>query len=173
MTIHHDKLAYGRLARTSEDMTDGQIADMLKELAGDEKYILAIDQGTTSTRAIVFDRRGTIVARAQQEFPQIYPKPGWVEHSPQDIMGSTVAVTGEALVRAGLSAQDISAIGITNQRETTLVWGRKRASPCTTQSFGSAAERRTFAIRSAATALPKKYTIRRDSCPTRIFPQLK
>ena len=115
MTIHHDKLAYGRLARTSEEMTDNQIEDILKELSsGDEKYILAIDQGTTSTRAIVFDRRGTIVARAQQEFPQIYPKPGWVEHSPQDIMGSTVAVTGEAMVRAGLSAQDISAIGITN-----------------------------------------------------------
>ena len=79
MTIHHDKLAYGRLARTSEEMTDNQIEDILKELSsGDEKYILAIDQGTTSTRAIVFDRRGTIVARAQQEFPQIYPKPGWV-----------------------------------------------------------------------------------------------
>ena len=130
MTIHHDKLAYGRLARTSEEMTDNQIEDILKELSsGDEKYILAIDQGTTSTRAIVFDRRGTIVARAQQEFPQIYPKPGWVEHSPQDIMGSTVAVTGEAMVRAGLSAQDISAIGITNQRETTLVWDRKTGKP--------------------------------------------
>ena len=111
-------------------MTDNQIEDILKELSsGDEKYILAIDQGTTSTRAIVFDRRGTIVARAQQEFPQIYPKPGWVEHSPQDIMGSTVAVTGEAMVRAGLSAQDISAIGITNQRETTLVWDRKTGKP--------------------------------------------
>ena len=111
MTIHHDKLAYGRLAKTSEEMTDGQIQDMLKNLsAGDEKYILAIDQGTTSTRAIIFDKRGNIVSRAQQEFRQIYPEPGWVEHSPQDIMGSTVAVTGEALVRAGLSAQDISAI---------------------------------------------------------------
>lgn len=130
MTIHHDKLAYGRLAKTSEEMTDNQIEDMLKALsAGDEKYILALDQGTTSTRAIIFDRRGNIVARAQQEFRQIYPQSGWVEHSPQDIMGSTVAVIGEALVRAGLSAQDISAIGITNQRETTLVWDKKTGKP--------------------------------------------
>lgn len=125
MTIHHDKLAYGRLAKLNEDMTDGQLADMLKILNGEEQYILALDQGTTSTRAIVFDRRGNTLARAQQEFPQIYPKPGWVEHSPQDIMGSTVAVIGEALVRANLTAQDIAAIGITNQRETTLVWDKR------------------------------------------------
>ncbi|MBD5585710.1 MAG: glycerol kinase GlpK [Clostridia bacterium] len=93
------------------------------------KYILALDQGTTSTRAIVFDKGGNIVARAQQEFRQIYPKPGWVEHSPQDILGSTVAVVSEALVRAGATAQDIAGIGITNQRETTLVWDKKTGKP--------------------------------------------
>jgi len=92
-------------------------------------YVLALDQGTTSTRAIIFDRHGNVVSRAQQEFRQIYPKPGWVEHSPQDIMGSTVAVIGESLVRAGLTAQDIAAIGITNQRETTLVWDKKTSKP--------------------------------------------
>lgn len=93
------------------------------------KYVLALDQGTTSTRAIVFDKGGNIVARAQQEFRQIYPKPGWVEHSPQDILGSTVAVVGEALVRANATAQDIAGIGITNQRETTLVWDKKTGKP--------------------------------------------
>lgn len=94
-----------------------------------EKFILSIDQGTTSTRAIIFDKGGKIVSSAQREFPQIYPRPGWVEHSPQDIMGSTVAVTGEALVRANVTAQDIAAIGITNQRETTLVWDKKTGKP--------------------------------------------
>lgn len=93
------------------------------------KYILALDQGTTSTRAIVFDKSGEIVSCAQQEFRQIYPKAGWVEHSPQDIMGSTVAVVGEALVRANITAADVAAMGITNQRETTLVWDKKTGKP--------------------------------------------
>lgn len=92
-------------------------------------YVLAIDQGTTSTRAIIFDKGANIVSRAQQEFPQIYPRPGWVEHSPQDIIGSTMAVISEALARANLSARDINAIGITNQRETTLVWDKKTGKP--------------------------------------------
>ncbi len=93
------------------------------------KYVLSIDQGTTSTRAIIFDKSGTPLAAAQQEFAQIYPKAGWVEHSPQDILGSTVAVTGEVLARAGLTAADIAAIGITNQRETTIIWDKKTGKP--------------------------------------------
>lgn len=93
------------------------------------KYILALDQGTTSTRAIVFDERGDIVARAQQEFRQIYPCPGWVEHSPQDILASVMAVVGEALVRANATAADVAAVGITNQRETTIVWDKKTGKP--------------------------------------------
>lgn len=93
------------------------------------KYVLSLDQGTTSTRAIVFDCNGKVISKAQQEFKQIYPKAGWVEHSPQDILGSTVAVIGESLVRANLSAADISAIGITNQRETTIVWDRRTGKP--------------------------------------------
>ncbi len=93
------------------------------------KYILALDQGTTSTRAIIFDKTGTPVTFAQREFRQIYPNPGWIEHSPQDIWGSVVAVIGEALARAGLSAADIAAMGITNQRETTLVWNKKTGKP--------------------------------------------
>ncbi|MGI6767956.1 MAG: glycerol kinase GlpK [Bacilli bacterium] len=93
------------------------------------KYILALDQGTTSSRAIVFDKKGNIKGIAQQEFPQIYPKNGWVEHDPLDILGSQVGVIGEALIRANISAKDIEAIGITNQRETTVVWDRVTGKP--------------------------------------------
>jgi glycerol kinase len=93
------------------------------------KYILALDQGTTSSRAIVFDRGGSIAAVAQEEFPQIFPKPGWVEHNPDDIWATQRAVAAAALKRAGLSARDIAAIGITNQRETTVVWDRATGRP--------------------------------------------
>ena len=92
-------------------------------------YVLALDQGTTSTRAIIFDKIGAAVACAQQEFKQLYPQPAWVEHAPNDIMGSVVGVISEALVRAGLTAAEISAMGITNQRETTFVWDKKTGKP--------------------------------------------
>ena len=92
-------------------------------------YILALDQGTTSTRAIVFDRRGAIVGKAQQEFAQIYPRAGWVEHAPRDIFGTAMGVIAEALARADADIGDIAAIGITNQRETTLVWDAKTGAP--------------------------------------------
>ena len=93
------------------------------------KYILSLDQGTTSSRAIVFDKQGNIMGKAQQEFPQIYPHPGWVEHDPHDILGSQVGVIVEALIRANVSAADIAAIGITNQRETTFVWDKNTGKP--------------------------------------------
>ena len=93
------------------------------------KYILALDQGTTSSRAILFDRTGGIVAVAQKEFPQIFPKPGWVEHDPRDIWATQAGVTAEVLRKAGLKAGDVAAIGITNQRETTVVWDRKTGKP--------------------------------------------
>lgn len=93
------------------------------------KYILSLDQGTTSSRAIVFDRQGNILGKAQQEFAQIYPHPGWVEHDPHDIYGSQVGVIVEALIRANVSAADIAAIGITNQRETTFVWDKVSGKP--------------------------------------------
>ena len=93
------------------------------------KYILSLDQGTTSSRAIVFDKQGKILGKAQQEFPQIYPHPGWVEHDPHDIYGSQVGVIVEALIRANVSAADIAAIGITNQRETTFVWDKNTGKP--------------------------------------------
>ncbi len=97
------------------------------------KYILALDQGTTSSRAIVFDQGGNILSIAQEEFRQIFPKPGWVEHNPSEIWASQSNVAGKALLKARLSATDIAAIGITNQRETTVVWDRK-----TGQAIGNA-----------------------------------
>jgi glycerol kinase len=92
-------------------------------------YLLAIDQGTTSTRAILFDAALTPVANAQKEFTQIYPAPGLVEHDPEDIWSTTVATVRAAIARAGADASDIAALGITNQRETTVVWERATGRP--------------------------------------------
>ena len=92
-------------------------------------YILSIDQGTTSSRAILFNREGSIVAVSQKEFEQIYPKPGWVEHDPLEIWSSQVSVVTEAIAKAGLNSIDIHAIGITNQRETTIVWDKETGLP--------------------------------------------
>jgi glycerol kinase len=91
------------------------------------KYILALDQGTTSSRAILFDQTGAICALAQREFRQIYPQPGWVEHDPNEILETQLAVARQAL--ANVNARDVAAIGITNQRETAVVWERKTGAP--------------------------------------------
>jgi glycerol kinase len=93
------------------------------------KYVLALDQGTTSSRAILFNHEGAIVSVAQQEFPQIYPSPGLVEHDPEAIWSSQLAVGREAMKQAGASASDVAAIGITNQRETTVVWDKSTGKP--------------------------------------------
>src|SRR5712692_2984813 len=92
-------------------------------------YILALDQGTTSSRAILFDREGNVRASANQEFHQHYPKPGWVEHDAEEIWQSQLAVTRRVLVESGARAQDVAAIGITNQRETVVLWDRKTSQP--------------------------------------------
>ena len=89
------------------------------------KYLLAIDQGTSSSRTVIYDHEISVVASAQEEFAQIYTQPGWVEHDPEAIWGSVRAVTGKAMLSASAAAADITAIGITNQRETTLVWDRE------------------------------------------------
>lgn len=94
-----------------------------------DKFILALDQGTTSSRAIVFNRSGDIVGTAQKEFKQIYPKAGWVEHDGKEIWSTQAGVAAEAVTSAGLSGDSIAAIGITNQRETTLIWDRKTGKP--------------------------------------------
>jgi len=92
-------------------------------------YILALDQGTTSSRALVFDHAGNVRGSAQKEFLQIYPHAGWIEHDPREILASQTGVAAEALIHAGLSARDVAAIGITNQRETTVVWDRATGAP--------------------------------------------
>lgn len=97
--------------------------------AGTPTFVLALDQGTTSSRAILFDRSGQIRATASREFPQHYPRPGWVEHDPTDIWSSQEATVAEVLARSGATPDDVAAIGITNQRETTLVWDRKSGKP--------------------------------------------
>lgn len=93
------------------------------------KYVMAMDQGTTSSRCILFDRDGNICSLAQKEFAQYYPKPGWVEHDPHEIWSSQMAVATEAMGRIGADAGDIAAIGITNQRETTIVWDKRTGNP--------------------------------------------
>lgn len=93
------------------------------------KYILALDQGTTSSRAMVFGHSGNMVAAAQKEFKQIFPQPGWVEHDPEEIWSTQLGVAVEAIAKAGLTAENIHAIGITNQRETTIVWDRNSGKP--------------------------------------------
>ncbi len=92
-------------------------------------YVGAIDQGTTSTRFIVFDRGGRIVAAARREHEQLYPRPGWVEHDPVEIWRATQQVISDAMGVGGLGASDLAAIGITNQRETTIVWDRRTGAP--------------------------------------------
>jgi len=94
-----------------------------------KEFILALDQGTTSSRAIVFDRNGLSVATAQKEFTQFYPKPGWVEHDPEEIWSTQAGVALEAITKAGVESINIAGIGITNQRETTVVWNRKTGKP--------------------------------------------
>ena len=93
------------------------------------KFIMSLDQGTTSSRAIIFNHNGEIVAIAQREFTQIYPQAGWVEHDPLEIWSTQLSVAAEVIVKAGLSATDIDSIGITNQRETTVVWDRETGQP--------------------------------------------
>ena len=94
-----------------------------------KKYILSLDQGTTSSRAILFDHAGRIQSIAQKEFTQIFPQPGWVEHDPMEIWSSQASVASEARLKIGAAPSEIAAIGITNQRETTIVWDRKTGAP--------------------------------------------
>lgn len=109
------------------------IAYVISQIMGgiymENKYIMALDQGTTSSRCIVFDKRGSIMACAQKEFPQIYPQSGWVEHNPNDIYSTQISVAAEALAMLGITADDIDSIGITNQRETTILWDRQTGLP--------------------------------------------
>ena len=101
------------------------------------KYVLALDQGTTSSRAILFDNEQNIIAVQQREFEQIYPQQGWVEHNPMEIWSTQYGVMNEVVAQSGVDAHDIAAIGITNQRETTILWEKTTGRPLS----GSAAAR--------------------------------
>jgi glycerol kinase len=108
-------------------------------------FVLAIDQGTTSSRAILFRPDTSVAAVAQQEFPQHFPTPGWVEHEPEDLWTSTVETCREAMRRGGAKASDIAAIGITNQRETAIVWDPATGESSDARSSGRTAGRRRSA----------------------------
>ena len=94
-----------------------------------KEYIMALDQGTTSSRCIIFDKGGNICSMAQKEYTQIYPMAGWVEHNPMEIWSSQLSVAMEAMAKLGINANDIDSIGITNQRETTIIWDRNTGEP--------------------------------------------
>lgn len=131
------------------------------------EYILALDQGTTSSRAILFDREGKIRSMAQKEFQQYYPQPGWVEHDPMEIWSAQLAVAIEAMAQAGATATDIAAIGITNQRETTIIWDKKTGRPIynaivwqcrrTAEKIEALTERESELIRSRTGLVPDPY----------------
>ena len=94
-----------------------------------KKYIIALDQGTTSSRAIIFDKNLNIIEKAQKEFTQIFPQPGWVEHNAMEIWASQRSVLTEVIAQSGISLKDVAAIGITNQRETVIVWDKNTGEP--------------------------------------------
>lgn len=110
-----------------------------------EKYILSFDAGTTSSRAIVFNHEGKICSVAQKEFTQIFPHSGWVEHNPNEIWSSLAAVAAEAITQIGINGNNIAGIGITNQRETTIVWTAEPVSLYITLLFGRIDEQRSIA----------------------------
>ena len=95
----------------------------------DKKYIIALDQGTTSSRAVLLDHDANIVGIAQREFTQIYPKTGWVEHDPMEIWATQSSTLNEVVAKTGITSDQIAAIGITNQRETTIVWNKNTGKP--------------------------------------------
>ena len=95
----------------------------------EQKYIVALDQGTTSSRAVILDHDANIVSSSQREFTQIYPKAGWVEHDPMEIWASQSSTLVEALAKAGIRSDELAGIGITNQRETTIVWNKETGKP--------------------------------------------
>ena len=103
--------------------------DKEQERGSRPTYIMALDEGTTSCRAILFDHEGRMVSVAQHEFRQYYPKPGWVEHDANEIWACQIGVAAEAMVKLSVTSEDIAAIGITNQRETTIVWDKNTGEP--------------------------------------------
>ena len=120
-----------------------------------ERYILALDQGTTSSRAILFNKSGVVIGQKQIAFKQIFPRPGWVEHDPEEIWASQLAAARGAIESAQIESDQVAAMGITNQRETTVVWERVYGqTPSITPSYGNAADPRKSATSCAPSASP-------------------
>lgn len=130
------------------------------------RILVALDQGTTSSRAIVFDEAGHTLASHAIEFKQHYPRPGWVEHDPDDILGTQVEALQKAVKMSKVDVRDIAAIGITNQRETTLLWEKDTAAAYTTPSCGSAAAPRPMWRSWCARGMAKPSGKRRALCRT-------
>ena len=133
-------------------------------------FVLALDQGTTSSRAVVFDRDGAVRSMAQGEIRQIYPEPGWVEHDPTEIWATQSGATHEALAKAGLTGRDVAAIGITNQRETTLLWERATGRPLANAIVWQDRRTAPTVTLSARPATRRRSPRRRASSSTPIFP---
>jgi glycerol kinase len=131
-------------------------------------YILALDQGTTSSRALLFDEQGKVRAVAQREFTQIFPQPGWVEHDPEEIASSQIAVALEVLQKAGVGAGEVAGIGIANQRETTVVWDRQSGKPVYNAIVWQ--DRRTAGFCSELKAQGHEKLIQQRTGLLRIFP---
>ncbi len=141
------------------------------ESAAPMPFVLALDQGTTSSRALVFDHAGRVVATAQKEFRQIFPEPGWVEHDPTEIWATQSGVMHEALAKAGLSGADVAAIGITNQRETTAPLGTGHGPPARERDrLAGPPDRADSATRCAGRATSRRSRRRRASSSTPTSP---
>lgn len=138
-----------------------------------EKYIMALDQGTTSSRAVIFDHQGKIVSIAAKEFRQIYPRPGWVEHDPMEIWDSQMEAARRAIDSVNISPGNIAAIGITNQRETSILWDRKADNRSTMLSSGNVAGLRTYAPGSRKQNLQESSEKKPAWWWMPIFPRLK
>ncbi len=135
-----------------------------------ERYILALDQGTTSSRAIVFNRNGTVIGLNQIPFRQIFPKPGWVEHDPEEIWRTQLAAARAAIGSAQIEAEQVEAIGITNQRETTLLWDRSTGQPVYNAIVWQCRRSADICQELRAMGFPTPSAKRRDWCSIRIFP---
>ena len=133
-------------------------------------YVIALDQGTTSSRAVLFDENARIVAMKSYEFEQIYPQPGWVEHDPTAILNTQIDALREVVRISGAPLDSIAAIGMTNQRETTLLWDRKQADRCTMRSSGNAAGLRRLWPGCVKKGWKNTSGRRRDWCRMHIFP---
>lgn len=126
----------------------------------EKKYILALDQGTTSSRAMIIDEEGEVIGVAQEEFDQIFPKPGWVEHNANEIWASILAVIAGVLLKTNISSKEIAGIGITNQRETTVIWDKESGNQFIMRLFGNLVKQKIFVNNYVKTAMKIPFVLK-------------